>query len=688
MYHPSLAISDFRNNLISNLVSCVKKRQTLKFYENLLADEVIRYDNADIILKEFQILNQFHKHVLELGPVNKLPTPDLRFLCTLLLKRIQKNVQTVSNDSQPRQRKLLDFLSLAVNSQLIRFENDKSDSRVFSNRGFYFNLLKNADVNLIRHFFLNKANDEIEFAKKFVEIIHNDVLDTIERTNIEIIKLSQEDLNNELGDQLLKMKLFYNFKMIVEFLKLSRSLAASDVALVNTLKITSALPSPQTNMSTVDGNTLKGNLNTIEELIGNGIEAIRSSLSKERKALKALGMEYDEICDNLLDLETSLQARKTANDGYYTFPAEFETPDVIRNAFGVNSTLPNEANVKVRDARDRLEQYFKLIRFDANVYLSVMDQEVDMQHLISSIDDLADRSQYIDDTVKQLFDVMSPILTLVRDNFTGDRYKFENLKVFRAIVSQTLSDVKIQVYKLMDEFEIDEDLQLMIENIDEAVNQLAFIFNNVLAGHHDRTLLHNYYQYLRVLEEFDNVDQNYLTNVIDANVLYYEYERLLDTYKKLVSPYNVSNFIEPAIPAVGQSPSSYRSAIASNVKQLESNLETLEKNSNTTMVGEDFNTSSQNGAFYVWKSQHYEESISKLLRGRTIALKATSSENSRQYLKFDDIGISFVSNDPAVQKSLDEDLKNFNVIMTHTGSSYFSSCSRTAPRQCRGCRSS
>ncbi|CAG8695530.1 12450_t:CDS:1, partial [Cetraspora pellucida] len=82
--------------------------------------------------------------------------------------------------------------------------------------------------------------------------------------------------------------------------------------------------------------------------------------------------------------------------------------------------------------------------------------------------------------------------------------------------------------------------------------------------------------------------------------------------------------------------------------------------------GNFYKTNSMN-PFTIWENKSYHDEISHLLKGKIITFKADISncDSEKSAIKFNKIGIYFRSLDPRGQNDLEENLKSFEVIMTH-----------------------
>ncbi|KAF8789790.1 hypothetical protein HNY73_007703 [Argiope bruennichi] len=77
--------------------------------------------------------------------------------------------------------------------------------------------------------------------------------------------------------------------------------------------------------------------------------------------------------------------------------------------------------------------------------------------------------------------------------------------------------------------------------------------------------------------------------------------------------------------------------------------------------------------FYVWKNDEYKDTISKLLSGQKIVLRADVKKSApdKDAIKFSVIDLHFKTNNKTLQSQMDNLLIGFDVMATHLGNSYY-----------------
>lgn len=673
LYSPPHSVSDYKKQLVQNFANSITKHESLKFYTNLQSNPVLKnvYD-ARIILGELQEIEKHNEY-----------TPDTTSMLyqSLLVKTIE-TAKTFESDNLPEDRKLLEILYVIFTSKLMRLKS-RPDNSAPLHRREYAELLTSGTTDDIRRYYKNLIEQKITGTMAFVEsLIIDDLNNAIERLDDEIIaQLAKED-SDELDSTLLQRKLLSDLKSLSEFLSLSGSLARADADINDPTQITGVLPSLRFDVMEIPNESyvvsgIIQHMGNFEDKINRKCDAIISIISKQRKTLQSLADNFDDSCNQLYSIEKTLLSKKHTNGKSFSVENVIDT--AIRDFNDVNfGLLENTSNENLTNIVHRSQNHLKIVQFDAEMYHQIR-HDSNTETLVAALHRTSNSTVQLEISENKLFKMAAKILKIVNSSITTTGYKPNDVSEIRLLVQDALESLKVISHEMTDQFEVDEDLQLFSENIDEAINALVNAYDN-LYNHEDRARLDAFLRYVEnSLVAVNNDLRKTLRTLIRGDVMLYEYERLVDVFKRYAFPFetlSTSALSTPPMPRLDQDVNELKSSIDTNVWSLQSQLDTLQQ-SNEYVVEDYFNATSDAGAFFVWKNQIYGNAISKLLRGKEIALKASVNENHNyQMIKFDSIYLSFRSSDDTIQGLLDEALDNFHISMTHSGNSYFEFCNR------------
>lgn len=254
-----------------------------------------------------------------------------------------------------------------------------------------------------------------------------------------------------------------------------------------------------------------------------------------------------------------------------------------------------------------------------------------------------------------------------------------NLEVKKWNVRSILKDTRLQIKQITSEFRVNNSLMECIEKIDEFLSIMTGIFKH----------LENYKQHKEFEAHVLNIYSNHSTsiqindvNLINAvnhfntiireNIVLGHYEQILTVFKQYVYPFSDIQSHEIEV-NVNESVIDHT---INKLKQLQSffgkNLSDLSESYVGLKSAEFTSQSGHLGPFYVWKNVDYYESIRNLLIGQAIILRADVLNGlSKNAVKFGKIRINFITAVNAARQNMENDLKAFNVSMTHLGNSYY-----------------
>ena len=168
-----------------------------------------------------------------------------------------------------------------------------------------------------------------------------------------------------------------------------------------------------------------------------------------------------------------------------------------------------------------------------------------------------------------------------------------------------------------------------------------------------------------------------LDQMIKANVVLSQYQRAASIFKQSIFPlaktYTSQLRLQPADADQGFEIIMYRA-----VSKLEKLKEEIAESDSTSteydkFIHTDVHFRKDDGGspFYVWRYDTHNESISDLLQGKQISLKADVTESHDNAVKFNMISVKLRASDETVQTRLDEALNDSYFTMIHSGNSYY-----------------
>ena len=173
--------------------------------------------------------------------------------------------------------------------------------------------------------------------------------------------------------------------------------------------------------------------------------------------------------------------------------------------------------------------------------------------------------------------------------------------------------------------------------------------------------------------------------LIKSNQILVKYDAGMDTFKQYVFPFVRSYLEELELPSSLQYIQNNSSnfvedlvyASSARVKTL------LKKIQESSIIIKEYDRYVHSGVWFgsedrilppfsIWKYDEYEDEVYKLLSGKTITVTANIKNGIKKYAtKFQIIQMHFKPTNQSTEQDLSEELKNYEVEMTHAGNSYY-----------------
>lgn len=396
----------------------------------------------------------------------------------------------------------------------------------------------------------------------------------------------------------------------------------------------------------------------------------------------------NKLFKEIKNMENILDFKFTNVDqvSYDDYPTEYTTSKnnfTIVNLVDINRDKTHTKNTSfiktVKNVND-IVKISELLGFD--LYSEIRNDEDKLNLATRIIAEKSIKLNKIKHNVNTLNNLVVGISINIEKHLnTIDNKSTFNLEMEKWNVQSILKDTRQQIKQMTSEFRFDNNLIGYVEKIDEFLSITTGIYEHVENyKQHKEFEAHvsNIYSKRSTNIQINDVDLinavNQLDTIIQENIVLGYYEQMLTIFKQYIFPFASiqSHDIE-----INDNKSVIDHTI-NKFQQLQSYLGKNLSELNESCVGlksAEFTSQSVHlGPFYVWKNVDHYKSIKELLTGREIILKADVLNGlSKNAVKFGKIRINFITaiNTTAARYSMENDLKAFNVSMTHLGNSYY-----------------
>ncbi|XKL65629.1 hypothetical protein PGB90_009049 [Kerria lacca] len=238
--------------------------------------------------------------------------------------------------------------------------------------------------------------------------------------------------------------------------------------------------------------------------------------------------------------------------------------------------------------------------------------------------------------------------------------------------------IKVQMQKLKEGFLLSENIAGCFEKVEAGINIMVNLYD-----------VFQWYQVVKTFSiNFKNVDLskkwifktnkeiNILNEVIRSNILTAMYEDITRKINDFIFP--LAPFYSSVLDLHLNEEFNITMAIMDRIKKIKSSVEnfgtSLDEKYDKFIFLADFVDSENNitEPFYRWRNKEFIDTISDLLAGKAVILKADITKGVvKQAVKFTEIKIKFKCSSEVLEKELDNDLQDFIVSLTHFGDSVF-----------------
>lgn len=654
---PSLIISDYLNKLLKNLYDCVKHTFSLRFYEEILQNAQLDvYHDVNTLSCELQSLEEHHYRL-------NVNTSVILYEC--ILNKIFQAAQ-----SRPNQSTALECLRLTITSKLHRL---KVRPKIHTS----FNLEKKTWPEIKQPPFLTFLPEALD------SLIENNITSSIERIDAQIVELSYPPMGKHddlprLGDLLLERKLLGDLRMFTEFLQFLCMLVEADLKLMREMLITEILPCLRYQMTGAQTviDEIDVVINEFQSKVFDVLEALRGLISTQSKTYQRSREFRNDVVEHLQDVERKLRSTMhtcfkdfSTNDMMLYFAHSMEKLRVsIVNENGIG-----DLNVDEIEMMNRIDVRRKFIEFDFQLYKK-MKYEMNIVTLVKALDNVLNSTSEKRSCLGMVESLIIPVLKIIRANITGS-YDFDKMAATRAAIFDFLNSTTPYFDCISEKFANSSELLSTVQNLVEMVKILRDMFEVVTCVELKMRL--------RKLRQRDTKEEDFkkFHTFMRKDSLLYEYEFLIDAFKRTYFPFDILDSETFTIPTLSinadQSVDDLKKSIENNLNALGTILDNQLKSSPEFVCEKNFDANSDQGPLFQWKNTSYAENIANLLRGKQIVLTASIDPNDhRHYLRFESVRLRFRTLNETTQASLNDALCNFKLHMIHSGRSSYVFCNQ------------
>ncbi|GBN27198.1 hypothetical protein AVEN_46586-1 [Araneus ventricosus] len=262
-----------------------------------------------------------------------------------------------------------------------------------------------------------------------------------------------------------------------------------------------------------------------------------------------------------------------------------------------------------------------------------------------------------------------------------------SLDVTKWKVQSALRDMKLQMQQLTEGFQVKDNMARCIEKLEEVMTTLINVYDRI-QSYQDQQNLANYIadissssaSSINISNPTLVIAVNRLEMLIRSNLVLTQYKTAVNAFKQWVFPFAHNYLEESMLPSHLELKKNIENLIDSAVKQIES-LESkldlyktsVKKTDKYIHTGEFSSRYVSTEPFYVWKNDEYKDTISKLLSGQEVVLRADVKKSApdKDAIKFSVMDLYFKSNNITLQSEINYVIKGFDIMATHLGNSYY-----------------
>ncbi|GBN58883.1 hypothetical protein AVEN_245906-1 [Araneus ventricosus] len=355
----------------------------------------------------------------------------------------------------------------------------------------------------------------------------------------------------------------------------------------------------------------------------------------------------------------------------------------------------HSSDKKSVDALKAIEKITQVVQFGSlfsKMHGEMKEDKEKMDTITKSMEEMKDKIVMLREYEENIYEATAPMLQEMEDHLKDISAKLGtkshvSLDVTKWQVQSSLKDMKLQMQQLTEGHDVKDDLSRSIEKLDEVMTTLINVYDRI-QSYQDQQNLANYIADISSVaaSNINIKDQqlvnavNHLEFVIRANIVLEQYKSAIDALKQWVFPF-ADHYIErEMLPSQLELDKNIENLVQNAARQIEAIKQKIDLYDASIMKGdqylecEEFSSryvSSQ--PFYVWKNEENRRSISNLLSGEEVVLKADVKESAphKDAIKFSEIEFEFKIKNETAKSLLSQILKGFDIRATHLGNSYY-----------------
>ncbi|XP_051172623.1 uncharacterized protein LOC127288948 [Leptopilina boulardi] len=325
--------------------------------------------------------------------------------------------------------------------------------------------------------------------------------------------------------------------------------------------------------------------------------------------------------------------------------------------------------------------------------VSIMRNNKKVNEIDAALTKSYDTWKELNSLENNIYDKINPLFTNMKTNLDSVQSDLENMneiqqEIAKWNVTGTIKGIQHILNSVTKNFKVNENMN--------------FVFNKLIADFDTLFNLHT----LLLDGKKEKLDKIYLTNILIAhsnhgnnllisdselrnaiselqilrttNQLAEKYDKWLFALKQYAFPY--SGEILDSLPDLSEftneSMTNFGNFIIKNKDFIIANsafAKTTDNKMTTVFRGSNFPHDISRFSFYIWKNDENKQEIKDILNGGETTLVADINNFNLSYdsVKFNRIKILFTANNANMQEELNEELKNFDVKLTHHGDSKY-----------------
>lgn len=442
---------------------------------------------------------------------------------------------------------------------------------------------------------------------------------------------------------------------------------------------------------------LDGFSESMTKIRQNRIDALNDEIKQIQKKVAEHPDTLDDTKTAIDNLQKALDSVKSGDDPDMGLVGDIESEldkliDNKKTLLEKESEKLSEDGKKALKAIQRISDGIKVLQRAADVYVKFKADQDKLKEVRASFEVSKSNLETLVAFEKNIYLKMWPMirdmLKTIADIQRGAAGRSLAANVVKKWkIQSTLSETKSTMQSLTKGFENQEKIMQTFKKLDEAYTTLINIYDRI-ENYQDQAKLGDFIANVQSADVkniavTDPALQSALSQlelIITSNVLLNQYKAATDGFKHTVFPfakYYLEQFRLPTDLQLGNESSNLVRVSISNLEALqlrldEYNRSVINQNDGFIVKTQFDNRIQTSEPFFEWPSLSYQDTITDLLSGKRITLRADIKQGLQlNAVKFNIIDLFFRAPDAVRQIEIDKLLQNFDIKITHMGSSYY-----------------